>query len=426
MTILRDLSVLWSLIHVLILFIFLYESRYPRKKTLILTCIFMIPLIFINIWGLIRFGPETMGQVLLLTCTLPSLIFFFIMAKNRNAKFFFTFCLVDTLSLEIIILTNIIDFYLPGKYYVVMFVTRLIAFPLLEFLIYKFMRKSYIEIQDKIKKGWGIFAGVSALYYLLLVLMANFPTIITNRSEYIPALAIVLVLMPFMYLNIFNLVHNQMNVYNMEKEKQALYLQAAMMEQRVEQMSQNEAQTRIHHHDMRHKLQTLSVMIQKDESAEALKYIADSEAELNRVQNIRYCTNPVIDAVFSYYFQQAEEAEIRMELTLSIPNDITVNATELSTVFANSLENAIHACKKLPVEQRRIQCKCISKPQLMFQVSNPYIGKIEFDSKGQPVAVEKEHGVGTRSIAAFCDKYDAYCEYKTENGWFTFRLAQSL
>lgn len=425
MTILRDLSVLWSLIHVLILFIFLYESRYPRKKTLVLTCIFMMPLIVLNVWGLIRLGAETMGQVLLLTCTLPSFIFFFVMAKNRNAKFLFTFCLVDTLSLEITILTNLIDFYLPGQYYIVMFVTRLIAFPVLELLIYKFIRKPYIEIQNKVEKGWGAFAGVSALYYLLLVLMANFPTIVTSRGEYVPALVIVLILMPLMYLNIFTLLHNQMNVYNMEKEKQALHLQASMMEQRVAQMSQNEEQTRIHHHDMRHKLQTLSVMIQKEEQAEALKYIADSEAELNKVQNIRYCTNPVIDAVFSYYCQLAEEAKIRMELTLSIPNELTVNATELSTVFANSLENAMNACKKLPTEQRRIKCKCISMPQLMFQVSNPYTGKITFDSKGQPVAEEKEHGVGARSIAAFCDKYDAYCEYKTENGWFTFRLAQS-
>ena len=69
MTILRDLSVLWSLIHVLILFIFLYESRYPRKKTMILTCIFMTPLIVLNVWGFIRFGAETMGQVLHLYIT---------------------------------------------------------------------------------------------------------------------------------------------------------------------------------------------------------------------------------------------------------------------------------------------------------------------------------------------------------------------
>ena len=48
----------------------------------------------------------------------------------------------------------------------------------------------------------------------------------------------------------------------------------------------------------------------------------------------RYCANPVIDAVFSCYCKRAEAEKIRMELTLSIPNDLTVNATELSTVFA--------------------------------------------------------------------------------------------
>lgn len=424
MTILRDLSALWSLLHVLVLFIFLYESRYSRTKTLVLTCIFMTPLIVLNAWCLVRFGPEKLGQVLIFTCTIPSLIFFFIMAKNRNAKFLFTFCLVDTLSLEIIILTHLMDFYLPGEYYIVLFVTRLIAFPLLELLIYKFLRKRYIEIQNKVQKGWGAFAGVSALYYLLLILMADVPTIITSRIAYLPGLIIVLILMPFMYLNIYKLLCNQMHQYDMEKREQALRLQTITMEQQAQQMRQNEERIRVYHHDMRHKLQTLYGMLQKGEQEEALKYIADSEAALHEAKKIRYCANPVIDAVFSCYCKRAEAEKIRMELTLSIPNDLTVNATELSTVFANALENAINACKKLPEEQRRIQCKCFGKPQFMLQISNPYVGKIHFDSNGRPVSTEK-HGIGTRSIAAFCDKYDAYCEYKTANGWFTFRIAQS-
>lgn len=37
MTVLRDISMLWSLFHILILFMLLYRSRYPRKKTLIRT-----------------------------------------------------------------------------------------------------------------------------------------------------------------------------------------------------------------------------------------------------------------------------------------------------------------------------------------------------------------------------------------------------
>lgn len=76
MTILRDLSVLWSLFHNLILFILLYCSRYPRKKTYILTVIFMTPLVALNVAGLVLYGIELIGKVFLLTCTLPSFVFF--------------------------------------------------------------------------------------------------------------------------------------------------------------------------------------------------------------------------------------------------------------------------------------------------------------------------------------------------------------
>lgn len=421
MTVFRDISVLWSLIHILILFVFLYEPRYPRKKTLILTCIFMIPLIILNVWGLMKFGAEFMGQVLILTCTVPSLIFFWIMAKNRKGKFFFTFCLVDTLSLEIIIITNIIDFYLPGEY-IFMFVSRLVAFPLLEVFLYKCFRKKYINIQNKVNKGWGVFAAVSALYYLLLVVMSSFPTIITSRGEYIPALVIVLFLMPFMYLTIFNILKCQMDIHDMENREQSFEFQAAMLKQHISQIEKNEEQNRIYRHDMRHRLKTISVLIQKNELSEALNYINETETEFGEKINVRYCKNAILDAVLTYYFQKAKEADIHTDINISIPEELSVNDIDLATVFANSIENAINACKKLTKEQRIIRCKCISEPQLMFQISNPYVGTVKFDGHSHPVATEEGHGTGTRSILAFCEKYNVYCEYKAEDGWFTFRL----
>lgn len=52
MILLRDLSVLWTLFHVLIIFMLLYRSRYSRKKTLLLTGIAMGALILLNVFGL--------------------------------------------------------------------------------------------------------------------------------------------------------------------------------------------------------------------------------------------------------------------------------------------------------------------------------------------------------------------------------------
>ncbi|MBR2275294.1 MAG: sensor histidine kinase [Lachnospiraceae bacterium] len=136
----------------------------------------------------------------------------------------------------------------------------------------------------------------------------------------------------------------------------------------------------------------------------------------------------MLDAMFASYFATAEADGIRIEASLDVPKDLRVSAAELSTVFANALENAIKAVRKLPKEQRVIRCKCIRYPQVMFSVSNPYEGQIRFDDDGRPIASEsasiKGHGVGTASIAAYCEKYGAFCEYEAMDGWFTLRVMQ--
>ena len=140
----------------------------------------------------------------------------------------------------------------------------------------------------------------------------------------------------------------------------------------------------------------------------------------------RWCLHPVLDAMFAACFKQAETGGIRIEADLDIPADIPVDALALSTVFANALENAVHAVSELPQEQRVIRCKCISQPQLMFCVSNPYAGSVRFDENDRPVTDDADHGIGTRSIAAYCEKFGAVCRYRAENGWFHIQIAQMI
>lgn len=89
MLLLRDLSMLWSLLHILVLFMMLYRSRYSRKKTILLTGISMGFLILLNMTGLVLYGAEVMGKVFILTCTLPSLLVFWFISKDRNGRFFY-------------------------------------------------------------------------------------------------------------------------------------------------------------------------------------------------------------------------------------------------------------------------------------------------------------------------------------------------
>lgn len=186
MTILRDLSIIWSLFHILILFLMLYRSRYSRKKTYILTGISMGILIVINVTGLILYGADIMGKIFILTCTIPSLIFFWLISKDRKARFFFTFCMADTVALWIIVVTNVADYYFGKEQYILMFIGRLLLFPLVEWIAFHYIRKPYMELQAAVSHGWGIFAVMTALYYVLIVVISNFPAIITSRSRSFP------------------------------------------------------------------------------------------------------------------------------------------------------------------------------------------------------------------------------------------------
>lgn len=139
MTAIRELSTMFASMFSLVVFITLFESRLDRKKTLILTLTLMGPLMLCNFILLAVLGPVVMSTLLLVTCSLPSLCFFLFLSKYRDGRFFFTFFFADTLILEIIYLTSILDFYLGNSYWF-MAISRLIACPALAVVVWKWVR----------------------------------------------------------------------------------------------------------------------------------------------------------------------------------------------------------------------------------------------------------------------------------------------
>ena len=93
--------------------------------------------------------------------------------------------------------------------------------------------------------------------------------------------------------------------------------------------------------------------------------------------------------------------------------------------MSNALENAIHACNKQPDgEKRAIRVQGHKAgTQFFFEIANTFTGKVQFDAgTGLPVSKEKGHGVGSKSIAFFAQKYGAALEYSQNENWFHLRL----
>lgn len=422
MTILRDISAIWALLHTLVLFYILFESRFSKKKTNTIILVTMIPLIIINFIGFLYFGPAAFGTILLITCTLPSLVVFWYLAKNRGGRFLFTFCMVDSLVLDLLYITQIIDHYVSGGTYIFIFVSRILIFPLLEIYFYKKVRNMYFEIQNSTKKGWYVFAAISAIFYVLISLMMNRPVSVLERPEYIPQVILVLILIPVIYLHILGTLIHQNKLHEIEEQDNILKLQVANMKSRMDEYSSTEEKFRIERHDIRHKLQAIESLAKSGEYEKLLDYINECDKSISETKVKHYCSNTVLDAVLSSYIHKAENKVIKVSTSIELPDYLPVNESELATVFANAIENAINACSRLPEQKRFINIKTLVSPQFMVQISNSFDGEIILNEEGIPQNIKKDHGFGIRSIIAFCEKNNVYYEFKTDAEEFIFRI----
>lgn len=421
MTILRDISLIYTSFFSLIMLMILFESRYPRKKSMRLTLFLMVPLLLINFVLLFVLGPQKMSTLLLLTCSLPSLAFFWILAKHRDGRFFFTFCLADTLVLEVMHITTVLDYFL-GNSYIFMFAARLVLCPLLAWAVYKWVRPLYLELQSTVRKGWYIFTAIALIFYVMLSMSISVPTMITQRLEQLPVFVLQLILLPTIYIHIFNTLRHQQELHRMTEQENILKLQVAGTAARMDEYSAANEKFRVERHDFRHKMQTIAGMVEKGQFEELRALALEYNENIKETRVRQYSTYPVIDAVLSSYLQKAEGKEIKVSAALAFPDPLPVNETELATVFANAIENAVNACEKLPEEKREISVKAITMPHFMVQVANSFDGVVEFDKNGLPVSHKEGHGFGTRSIAAFCEKYGAFYEFKATGDTFYLRI----
>lgn len=421
MTILRDISTTYASFFSLVLLMILFESRYSKKRTTMLTLFLMGPLLLANFLLLFIVGPQKMSTLLLLTCTLPSLIFFFVLAKYRDGRFFFTFCLADTLVLEIIHATAVLDFFL-GDTYIFMFAARLILCPLLAWVIYKWFRPMYMDLQSKVNTGWFIFAAIALLFYVVLSMFISVPIMITERLDQLPIFVLLLVLLPAIYIHIFSTLRRQQQLYQTAERENILQVQMASMRSRIDDFTAANDSLREERHDFRHKMRMVAALAENGQYEE-LKTIAQEYADAPTEKPVEsYCSHAVLDSVLSSYLAQAKRRNIRVDTRIHFPDPLPTNESELATVFANAIENAIHACEKLEPQKRYIEVTVLTEPCFMLQVRNSFDGVISFDRNGVPLSPKMGHGFGTRSIVTFCEMNNAFYEFKTDDKDFFMKI----
>ena len=424
-TIFNALTVPYAVIFHIALFSVLNEFRYPAKKSAILTVLLNIPVLAITFLAYAVLGSERGGQLALFFYVIPQIFIFLAISKYRDGRFLSTFFFAQGIDIFIIQITNLIDFYSPYDNHIVMFITRLIIYPVSLLLMIIYVRKPYLRAMSTIKSGWNMFGCISMFYTLLLLIFFNYPSTLSKRPGDIPSILLIFILMLLTNLYYIQTLLRQEDYYHEKDINQMLELQMEMMKQRIDQTAEEKKSISIIRHDLRHILTTLNGMISGHDTDAAKAYIENSIGVIDTDSSEKWCPHPVLNAMFSSYFGSAKKQNIKIEAKLDFSDITDTDAAALSLVFANAIENAIQAVKELPEKQRFIHAKALSYPKLMFSVSNPYEGDILLDENGIPVSKKSGHGIGIRSILAWCEKNNATCDFKIQDNYFTLRIVRN-
>lgn len=136
----------------------------------------------------------------------------------------------------------------------------------------------------------------------------------------------------------------------------------------------------------------------------------------------RFCENNVVNIVLASKASIMEQHQIGSEMEVSVPQEIPIPDSDLCAVFANSLDNAIEACDKLPAEQRNISVKArTDKGLFVLKLQNPFVEKTVFEH-GIPITTKQDqhsHGFGLASIREIATRHGGSMEITGEESMFT-------
>lgn len=399
----------------------LTEFRFRRKKLLLILTVYSLWVVSSSS-VLLRIG----GELLLLrlfyfTISIPAAVLTYWAANDTPVQSVFNHMTQILLSVLIVSIIRLLTEYFALSETINILLMGIVYCGIIYFERY-FLRRPYRMLIRVIPTPWKILTLVPCVFCVYFIFVASWPgSYLENHLQIVYIYAAVIPLI-VVYLAIFKSLYSLYRIQEEQHNASLLAIQITALKEKTEKVKEVEEEVRIQRHDLRHQLQAAAELVAQGNRDAALKFLNTAQKRLDEQKVIRWCHPPIIDAVFTSYFRQAQKQGIQVNARISLPDTLPVDEGELAIVVANALENAIHANLMLPQVQREIRCNMIGTPDVMLEISNPCTETIFFDHNGLPLAKKEGHGLGTQSISAFCQKNGAVCQFDLTDGWFHLRL----
>ena len=193
-------------------------------------------------------------------------------------------------------------------------------------------------------------------------------------------------------------------------------LETARYQKSYYQELENSQQTvRRMRHDMKNHLSVVETLLRDGKYEKAEEYLQGLDQKF--VSNVKnYCPDPAVNAVLNAKMQKAREEKTDCEYQVELPEKLPMDDIDLCSLFANTLDNAIEACMKIPPGKKRritLKARCING-NFSYEIVNTKDNLIR--EKDGSFVTDKEdsgsHGIGLRSVRQIVSRHGGELEVR--------------
>ena len=213
------------------------------------------------------------------------------------------------------------------------------------------------------------------------------------------------------------------NTLYLREQEQKDKIQIAQLQQQFayyQEKRKDEEKVRSVYHDMKNHLLVLQRQINSPETAEMVEKL---QSQVAMYEDYVHTGNDILDIILKEKSELARKKGIAFSVAADLNGVDFIEPLDISTIFGNSLDNAIEASGKLPEEQRAILVKA-GKVQNFFSVlvENNCLQNSGTATGHTTKRDDFLHGFGISNMRKAAEKYGGQLTAKYENGTFTLKI----
>ncbi|MHB8127669.1 MAG: ATP-binding protein [Mobilitalea sp.] len=411
-----------SIISVVFAISFMYmllDCDFSSKKKLYPLGLFPAVILICDVFVYVNYGYTYLMKLYPYLIQTPVLLIFIFASRLKLIKVLFVHFTLIAIATSIYMIAVILSSFF-GSDKALLNAICYVIYLSLGFVIYKYLRPSFLYMLRNAEHGWIGFCAIPVSYTIILYTVTSYNVdalIIAPKTILNAVLLLVLILSAYyLIFRSFMQIREQLTLQN---EQDLLRTQIAAAHVHLEALEESQEKTIIYRHDMRHHLNLISAFLADNNMAATQKYIAEVQNAIESTVVEQYCNNYTVNLILNSYLTKAKYDRIAVETQINLSENNKISDMDLCVIFANAIENAINACLNIssPAD-RALKIVCKDKNDKLFiQITNTFEGTLEFVDD-MPVSTKINHGLGTKSIAAVVQKYSGVYSFSAEDNVF--------